>query len=61
MVFQEEQLRERILKLIHHEDFTQKKFAEKINSIHQKNLEKFLVDASENIGINIDKTQYNVI
>lgn len=31
MVFQEEQLRERILKLIHHEDFTQKKFAEKIN------------------------------
>ena len=40
---------------------TVKLFAEKIKSIHQKNLEKFLVDASENIGINIDKTQYNVI
>jgi len=40
---------------------TVKLFAEKIKSIHQKNLEKFLVDASENIGINIDKIQYNVI
>ena len=40
---------------------TVKLFAEKIKNIHQKNLEKFLVDASENIGINIDKTQYNVI
>ena len=36
-------------------------FTEKVKSIHEKNLEKFLLDASENIGINIDKTQYNVI
>ena len=40
---------------------TVKIFTEKVKSIHEKNLEKFLLDASENIGINIDKTQYNVI
>jgi len=40
---------------------TVKLFTEKINSIHKKNLEKFLSDASDNIGINIDKTQYNII
>ena len=40
---------------------TVKLITEKINSIHKKNLEKFLSDASDNIGINIDKTQYNII
>ena len=40
---------------------TVKIFTEKVKSIHEKNFEKFLLDASENIGINIDKTQYNVI
>ena len=40
---------------------TVKLFSEKVKNIHKKNLEKFLLDASENIGINIDKAQYNII
>ena len=40
---------------------TVKILTEKINSIQKKNLENFVSDASEKIGTQIDKTQYNVI
>ena len=38
-----------------------KMWTEKINKIHKKNLEKFLLEASEKISTQVDKTQYNVI
>ena len=40
---------------------TVKIWTEKINKIHKKNLEKFLIEASEKISTHVDKTQYNVI
>ena len=40
---------------------TVKMWTEKINKIHKKNLEKFLLEASEKISTQVDKTQYNVI
>ena len=38
-----------------------KMWTEKINKIHKKNLEKFLLEASEKISTQVDKIQYNVI